>query len=160
MRRAAVRKAFLGRVVSGAFPDPPPDVETPQNSPAADAAQARARPRLGSLRGRAEFEKVYREGRRTGGTDVSVVVRPGGHSGVRVGIAVGRSAGGAVRRNRLRRRVREALRRLAGRMRSGYDVVVVARPPADRRPFPQLVSVLGRLLAQAGVVDADGGPDR
>ncbi len=75
---------------------------------------------------------------------------------MRAGIAVGRAAGRAVARNRLRRRLREAFRSLAGRMRPGFDVVIVARPEAARRPFAALVDDLETLLRRAEVLGPGG----
>src|SRR6266508_6614918 len=46
----------------------------------------------------------------------------------RAAFVCGRKVGGAVQRNRARRILREAWRALADRVRSGYDVVFVARP--------------------------------
>jgi ribonuclease P protein component len=105
-----------------------------------------------SLSGRAARERVYREGRRIGGTAAAVVVLPSGLPGARVGLAVGRAVGGAVRRNRLRRRLREVLRRLADRLRPGYDVVVIARPQALGLPFAALVESVEEVLERAGVL--------
>jgi len=70
---------------------------------------------------------------------------PSGEIGV--GITVTRKIGGAVVRNRARRRLREALRRvLPGPARAGHDYVVVARPAALRQPFVELVRDLGSAI--------------
>ncbi|HVI36036.1 MAG TPA: ribonuclease P protein component, partial [Gaiellales bacterium] len=66
---------------------------------------------------------------------------------VGVGITVTRKIGGAVVRNRARRRLREALRRvLPGPARAGHDYVVVARPGALSQPFVELVRELGSAI--------------
>jgi ribonuclease P protein component len=70
---------------------------------------------------------------------------------VGVGITVTRKIGGAVVRNRAKRRLREALRRVApGRGRPGHDYVAVARPPALTQPFAELVGELERTFAALG----------
>ena len=64
-----------------------------------------------------------------------------------VGITVTKKIGGAVVRNRARRRLREALRRvLPGPARPGHDYVVVARPGALKQPFAELVRDLGSAI--------------
>jgi ribonuclease P protein component len=77
-------------------------------------------------------------------------VRRGGDAAageVGVGITVTRKIGGAVVRNRARRRLREALRRvLPGPARAGHDYVVVARPGALSQPFVELVRDLGSAI--------------
>ena len=50
--------------------------------------------------------------------------------------------GTAVERNRIRRRLREALRRLPGRGRPGFDYVVVARRDLLGADFPTIVADL------------------
>jgi ribonuclease P protein component len=63
---------------------------------------------------------------------------------VGIGITVTRKIGGAVVRNRARRRLREALRQLLpGPAKPGHDYVVVARPAALRQPFAELAADLG-----------------
>jgi ribonuclease P protein component len=68
---------------------------------------------------------------------------------VGIGLTVTRMIGNAVTRNRARRRLREALRLLLpGPARPGTDYVVVARPAALTRPFPELHSDLAGAFAQ------------
>ena len=57
----------------------------------------------------------------------------------RVGFAVSRQMRGAVRRNRARRRLREAYRAARGAEPARADLVIVARRPALTRPFESLV---------------------
>ena len=65
----------------------------------------------------------------------------------RFGLATGRKLGGAVVRNRVRRRLREGLRAMAPSFQPGWDVLIIAR--ADYRV---LVDALRRILQRGGVV--------
>jgi ribonuclease P protein component len=72
-------------------------------------------PRSGRLLSHADFERVYKQGRRHFSASMTVFYwrRPEGAaaaSGLRVGFTVGRALGGAVQRNRIKRRLREAVR--------------------------------------------------
>jgi ribonuclease P protein component len=58
----------------------------------------------------------------------------------RIGFTVSRKVGTAVERNRVRRRLREIVRRSAGdEFRTGYDYVLVGRRTALSRQFDQMV---------------------
>ncbi len=65
-------------------------------------------------------------------------------SPARVAVIAGRKVGGAVVRNRVKRRLRAALQ--ARPLPQGVDLVVVARPAAAVAPFAQLRSELDRLV--------------
>lgn len=68
---------------------------------------------------------------------------------VRVGFTVSKKVGNAVERNRVRRRLREVVRLAAeGRMRPGYDYVLIGRRAALDLPFDRLVEDLGRALGR------------
>jgi ribonuclease P protein component len=69
--------------------------------------------------------------------------------GIRVGLAVNRAVGGAVVRNRVKRRLREAVRALLPELerRSGCDIVVRATPRAADASFAELSADLASTLA-------------
>jgi ribonuclease P protein component len=71
---------------------------------------------------------------------------PNGRDYDRFGISTGRRIGGAVQRNRVRRRLREILRRSPNDTGFGWDILVVARPPAAAASFDELRTALERLL--------------
>jgi ribonuclease P protein component len=63
-----------------------------------------------------------------------------------VGFAVSRRVGGAVERNRTRRRIREAYRRTQDGLQGSIEVMFVARPAALTRPFPRLLEEMAQTL--------------
>jgi len=67
----------------------------------------------------------------------------------RYGISTGRRLGGAVQRNRVRRRIREILRHTPDEPGSGWDILVVARPDSVDASFDELRTALERLLSAA-----------
>ena len=74
----------------------------------------------------------------------------------RIGLATSRALGSAVVRNRVRRRLREALRSMAPRLRPGWDVLIVARPGLVEADHRVLLETLARLLRRSGVLGGDG----
>ncbi len=66
----------------------------------------------------------------------------------RVGLTVSRKVGNAVVRSKLRRRLRELVRKSRPRWSAGWDVVLVARPAAREASFAELARAFDRVLAQ------------
>ncbi len=71
---------------------------------------------------------------------------------VRFGLATGRAIGGAVIRNRVRRRLREAIRAMAPSFQPGWDVLIIARPALAAADHAALAGALERLLRRGGVL--------
>lgn len=71
----------------------------------------------------------------------------------RFGLATSRKLGGAVVRNRLRRRLREALRGLAPSFQPGWDVLIIARPALVNATYEELTETVARLLRRGGVLE-------
>lgn len=99
-----------------------------------------------------DFERVYRDGKRLGLADFTVLYRyreDGSGARLRVGFTVGRILGGAVVRNRIRRRLREAVRLGISDAPSvdsrSADLVIQPRKSALKAPF----SSLKRQVAEA-----------
>jgi ribonuclease P protein component len=78
----------------------------------------------------------------------------------RFGLSTGRKLGGAVVRNRVRRRLREALRVMAPSFQPGWDVLIIARPGLVEADHDALVGALHRVLRRAGVLEGRSEVDR
>ncbi len=110
--------------------------------------------RFHRLRSSLEIAEVKSAGRALRGEHCMLLVlaRPGAPT--RIGfIASKKSVGGAVERNRARRRLREILRRRWPRLPdTGYWILVIAHRGALDAPHQELASDLERLLATAGAL--------
>lgn len=70
----------------------------------------------------------------------------------RYGVITNKRLGKAVRRNRIRRQIREALRLLHPTLRSGYDVVVIPKPSIIGQSFWAIHETLQQKLRSVGLV--------
>ena len=108
---------------------------------------------LSTLKKRSEFLAV-RNSRRWSNTSLVLEARlrpedADGPSGARFGFTVSKKIGGAVVRNRVRRRLRALAAALASdRVREGYDYVLIARPGAVERGYGDLKADLEQALAR------------
>jgi ribonuclease P protein component len=75
----------------------------------------------------------------------------------RLGITVSGRVGKAVVRNKVRRRLREALRARLDRLVPGYDLLVVARPRSASASWAELNAALDNVLARASATTAMAG---
>ena len=97
------------------------------------------------LRSKPQFDAVYASGRRIDDRFFALRVKPNGLEHPRVGLAVAvKTAGNAVRRNRLRRLVRESFR-LAQAGLPAVDIVVAAKFAAAEAPGASLRASLATL---------------
>jgi ribonuclease P protein component len=102
----------------------------------------------------ADFQRVYQNGRRqfTGNMTVFFLRRPDEPAlarGPRVGLTVGKVLGGAVDRNRIKRRMREAVRLSAAACEGPIDIVFNPRKSVQTMPFEDLVGEVARGLRLA-----------
>ncbi len=101
--------------------------------------------RFESLKRRGDFARVTRRGKRIAGTYLTCFVADGRRA-TRVGITVAGTVGGAVVRNRLRRRIKAILDRYPLAAPPWRDVVFIARPGAGELAFPALADEVGRVF--------------
>ena len=124
--------------------------ESPDTGPVQPARSARKNlPRASRLLRHAEFDRVYKLGRRHFSTSMTVfylqrnpadrpAAAPVTTGGFRVGFTVSRALGGAVQRNRMRRRLREAVRLCRPASELSVDIVINPRKAVLTTDFTAL----------------------
>ena len=75
----------------------------------------------------------------------------------RFGLSTNRRLGGAVVRNRVRRRLREVLRVMAPSFQPGWDVLIIARPSIVTADHDAMVGALRRTLIKGGALGGSTG---
>jgi ribonuclease P protein component len=103
------------------------------------------------LRRTNDVRRVYDKGRSWAHPLLVLIIRPNGLDFSRVGVTASRRVGGAVARNRAKRLLREAARRLYPQFGAGRDVMLVARVNILKAKEPQVEKALASLLKRAGL---------
>lgn len=93
-----------------------------------------------------DFRRVYGRGRRVTGKQVVVVALARREPGHRLGVSVSKEHGGAVRRNKLKRILREAFRLERAKLPSAFDLVLIPKTPGARLALAELRGELQALL--------------
>jgi ribonuclease P protein component len=108
-------------------------------------------PVLPMLRRRADFEAIGRHG--TARSTPLLVLRSlrTDRTETRIGLSTPRTLGGAVQRNRVRRRLRELVRTRLERIGPGWDLLLIARPGAGAATHAELGAAFDALLARSGI---------
>jgi len=109
------------------------------------APQAGTRfPRAARLLKHSDFERVYKQGRRHFSSHMTVFFLPQAEGNARVGFTVGRVLGGAVQRNRIKRRLREAVRLSRSTLKGTVDVVINPKKSILTLDFAVVLEEVGR----------------
>lgn len=109
--------------------------------------------RVNRLRERNRFQQVRHEGRCWTEAYVVMCALPNGKAYSRFGFSVSKRIGKAVVRNRVRRRLREAIRLRRTAIAPGWDVVFVARAPSAEATYHQLAQACERVLRRAQLLE-------
>jgi ribonuclease P protein component len=96
---------------------------------------------------RAEFDAVYRTGKRRSSSHFTVFFRVNQLPYSRFGFSIKKALGGAVVRNRIRRRVREIVRCHRSEIAAGWDIVIHPKNKVGSAAFTALEAELLRLMA-------------
>ena len=107
------------------------------------------------LRKHADFQRVYTQGRKRRSASMSWFLAPQSEAaGPRVGLTVGKVLGKAHERNRIKRRLRDVLRRHVELLPTGYDLILHPHRTVLSMEFTKLEAEILRILQQANAEQA------
>lgn len=104
-----------------------------------------------SLKKNRDFKKVYSRGKSLATYNLVLYYYPNHISENRVGFSISKKIGKAVIRNRIKRRLKEIIR-LKKNLKTGYDLIFIARKPIAKRDYHQLLGDVNKLLNKAKLV--------
>jgi len=99
-----------------------------------------------------DYTRVRKIGRSRAHPLLILASAPNDDGLVRVGLTVGKKVGTAVKRNRVKRLLREAARAVLPRVVPGQDLVLIGRPAAAASGLADVVSVLETLLRRGSLL--------
>lgn len=108
-----------------------------------------------SLRGGSDFQRVWENGKSWSTPLLILRAHANGTQANRFGFVVGKKVGNAVRRNRAKRLMREAVRHRMDRLHQGWDIVLIARREAENAEFALLDSAVESLFQRARLFKED-----
>jgi ribonuclease P protein component len=115
---------------------------------ASSAVKQQTFPRSSRLLKHADFQTVYKQGRKHFSNNmVAFYFQSGRSGGPRVGLTVGKVLGGAVERNRIRRRMRAALGHHLSDLAKPVDLVLHPRKSVMTMEFAKLDAEIALVLA-------------
>lgn len=134
MRHAARRDVIALLPSNGAAP------------PSPQAKRGQTLPREARLVRKSEFDAVYNTAKRRSNAHFTVFLRANDLPLSRFGFSIKKALGGAVVRNRMRRRLREMVRCHREEIPAGWDIVIHPKRSVAKAPFAALTAELLRLL--------------
>lgn len=93
-----------------------------------------------------DFVNLNRLGERYRRKHFTIIVKRNGLDISRLGITVNRKTGNAVKRNKVKRLIREYFRLNKKRFPRGYDIVIVAKKGADDLIYGNMKEELGEII--------------
>lgn len=100
------------------------------------------------LRRNVDFQRVRRHGKSRADRLLVLITSPNTLSYNRYGFSVSKRLGKAVKRNRIKRQMREAVRLLHPQIAPGWDMVFVARVAIQSADYEQITDTIQRVLEE------------
>ena len=105
-----------------------------------------------TLRKQSDFSRVYKQGKSRGSRFAVILYRRNGLKFTRTAFVASKKVGNSVQRNRSRRLMRAAYRAVEPNVKSGYDIIFVARAAINGCREPEVERQLKKTLEGAGIL--------
>ena len=104
------------------------------------------------LKKRYQFNYVYRVGKTCHGKFLLLVFSSSKNKNVKIGVSVSKKVGNSVKRNRVRRLIREAAKEYLNVMKINFNIIIVAKQAIEGKTLAEITEDLGEVLKKADLV--------
>lgn len=98
-----------------------------------------------------DYRRIYSRGKSIVTPSVVIYISKNRRQELRVGITTSKKIGNAVKRNRARRVIREAVRELLPNIKKGNDIIIVARAKTPYQKSTHIKAILLKQLKSSGI---------
>jgi ribonuclease P protein component len=105
------------------------------------------------LRDKRDFDRLYKKGAKIHGRYLVIIFAKNGREYNRKAFLASKKVGKAVARNRARRLMKEAHRSLAPRIRTGYDILFIARNTITDASCPEVQKTMKASLKKGKLLE-------
>ncbi|MDD5696510.1 MAG: ribonuclease P protein component [Candidatus Pacebacteria bacterium] len=96
-------------------------------------------PKINRLKKKKDFEKIFHEGKSIKGPTTYFRILKTKEPSPRVGFIVSKKVSlKAVERNKIRRRMRESVRKVLSTLKGGWDIIIIASPRIKKSSFDEI----------------------
>jgi ribonuclease P protein component len=111
--------------------------------------------RINRLKKRYQFNYVYKSGEHFSGEHMVLYLVSSKTKSIKVGLAVTKKVGKAVVRNRIRRQLREIIKKRVPSLKQNYNIIVVARDNITSASFETLTNEFSKLIKKANLINEE-----
>ncbi|WDV45912.1 ribonuclease P protein component [Clostridiaceae bacterium M8S5] len=111
--------------------------------------------KINTLKNSRQFRNVYDNGKSFSTKFLVIFYRPNGYPYNRVGISTTKKLGNSVTRNRIKRLIKENYRKNLDTIKTGYDIIFLARVRASRADFKDIEKSMSYLLKKTNINECD-----
>ena len=111
--------------------------------------------RINRLKKRYQFNYVYKSGEHFSGEHMVLYVASSKTKNIKVGLAVTKKVGHAIVRNKVRRRLREIIKKQVPNLKQNNNIIVVARDNITEASFEKLSNEFLKLIKKANLFNEE-----